>query len=197
MNKQPDRTAKTKQALIDSFWVLYKEKNIEKITVKEITAGAGFYRSTFYEYFGSVYDVLAEVESELMCEIKKVFPLIFISPNVQEVFHYVVSFYEPNGSKLAVLLGPTGDQNFVSDVKSEMKKIIIERFNVDPADKHLELSIDMISSAIISMLQYWYMHRDSMPLEDALKTGSNILQNGVMPQFKLMGITLPWYLYGE
>lgn len=193
MNKQPERTAKTKQALIDAFWVLYKEKSIEKITIKEITAGAGFYRSTFYEYFGSVYDVLAEVESELMCEIEKVFPSIFTAQNMQQVFHNVVIFYESNGSRLAVLLGPTGDQNFISEVKALMKKIITDHFNVDPTDIHLDLSIDMVSSSIISMLQYWYTHRDSLPLEDALKTGSNILQNGIMPQFKLMGISLPWF----
>lgn len=45
----------TRQNLIDSFWLLYCQKNIEKITVKEICEIAGYNRSTFYVYFNDVY----------------------------------------------------------------------------------------------------------------------------------------------
>ncbi len=38
MKKQPEITAATKQKIIDSFWELYKEKSIDKISVGEITA---------------------------------------------------------------------------------------------------------------------------------------------------------------
>ncbi|URN86257.1 TetR/AcrR family transcriptional regulator [Acetobacterium wieringae] len=54
----------TRQNLIDSFWLLYCQKNIEKITVKEICEIAGYNRSTFYVYFNDVYEILEEIEEQ-------------------------------------------------------------------------------------------------------------------------------------
>ena len=49
MPKRTTITAHTKQNLIDAFWVLYCQKPLTQITVKEIVARAGYNRSTFYE----------------------------------------------------------------------------------------------------------------------------------------------------
>ena len=59
--KKPAAKEETKQALIQAFWKLYREKRIEKITVGEIAAVAGYNRSTFYEYFYDVPDVLQQM----------------------------------------------------------------------------------------------------------------------------------------
>lgn len=48
----------TRENLIEAFWELYKDKPIEKITVKEITNRAGYNRGTFYAYFKDTYEVL-------------------------------------------------------------------------------------------------------------------------------------------
>ena len=56
----------TKHALIQAFWKLYREKRIEKITVGEIAAAAGYNRSTFYEYFYDVPDVLQQIEDGIL-----------------------------------------------------------------------------------------------------------------------------------
>ena len=60
----------TKQALIQAFWKLYREKRIEKITVGEIAAVAGYNRSTFYEYFYDVPDVLQQIEDCILDEMQ-------------------------------------------------------------------------------------------------------------------------------
>ncbi len=66
MKKQPELTAQTKQNIIDAFWQIYCNRGIEKITVKEITAKAGYNRSTFYEYFIGAHAVLEEIENSLL-----------------------------------------------------------------------------------------------------------------------------------
>ena len=58
MHKQPEVTAATRARLMDAFWALYRERPMEKITVSSIVKLAGVHRSTFYEYFQDVYDVL-------------------------------------------------------------------------------------------------------------------------------------------
>ena len=58
----------TKENIKSAFWNLYKEKQIGKITVSELCKIAGYHRSTFYEYYQDIYDVLEEIESELITE---------------------------------------------------------------------------------------------------------------------------------
>lgn len=60
MRKQPEVTEQTKTNLRTAFWELYKEKPIEKITIKEITDAAGYNRGTFYLYYKDVYDLFTQ-----------------------------------------------------------------------------------------------------------------------------------------
>ena len=70
MRKQPEVTEQTKANLRTAFWSLYKEKAIEKITIKEITDAAGYNRGTFYLYYKDVYDLFNKIEEELLEEIR-------------------------------------------------------------------------------------------------------------------------------
>ena len=56
----------TRQALVAAFWKLYGEKTIEKITVGAVAGIAGYKRSTIYEYFTAVYDVLQQNYDSLL-----------------------------------------------------------------------------------------------------------------------------------
>jgi len=66
MNKQPEITEQTRKNIIMAFCKLYEEKPIEKISVKEIIALAGYNRSTFYEYFTDIYALLKFIEDDVI-----------------------------------------------------------------------------------------------------------------------------------
>ena len=53
----------TKENLVEAFWTLYKDKPLEKITVKEITDKAGYNRGTFYSYFKDTYERAGHVQT--------------------------------------------------------------------------------------------------------------------------------------
>lgn len=69
MGKKTAASEATKQALQEAFWELYKNKSIEKISVREITERAGYNRGTFYLYYKDVYDILEQSEQLLIREI--------------------------------------------------------------------------------------------------------------------------------
>src|SRR5690554_1199827 len=71
MKKQPEITEKTRQMFIDVFCELYSQKPIEKISIKEITNKSGYNRSTFYQYFTDIYELLDFVENDLLNYIKE------------------------------------------------------------------------------------------------------------------------------
>lgn len=188
MKKQPERTARTRQNLIDSFWQLYTEKRIEKITIKEIADGAGVYRSTFYEYFADVYDVLEVVENELTAAFRSAIDDAFSQSDLDDAKNRILEFYGEYGEKLAVLFGPGGDQKFYRNIKGIAKNILTDKFQLDHIDPKIDICITIISSSVIAILEYWYENRDTVSLQEIMFIASQVLQHGLMPIARELGV---------
>lgn len=114
MKKNSEIMTKTKQDLIDAFWTIYCEKRIEKVTVKEITQRAGYNRSTFYEYFIDVYDVLEQIESSIIPNINEIPPIATSAGDLGMPLDIFLGLYEKNEKYYSVLLGDNGDAAFAT-----------------------------------------------------------------------------------
>ncbi|MDR1590041.1 MAG: TetR/AcrR family transcriptional regulator [Oscillospiraceae bacterium] len=64
--KENQRVRMSKRLLRDSLTALLYEKSIQKISVREICDRAEVNRTTFYKYYGSQYDLLEDMEREVM-----------------------------------------------------------------------------------------------------------------------------------
>lgn len=53
------------------FFMICRMIFFEKISVQEIANKSGYNRSTFYQYFPDIYELLDSVENELLNDIKK------------------------------------------------------------------------------------------------------------------------------
>ncbi|MDF2822406.1 MAG: Transcriptional regulator [Clostridiales bacterium] len=164
MKKQPAVTAHTKQNLIDSFWSLYCEKRLEKITVKEITQKAGYNRGTFYEYFTDVYDVLEQIEQSLIPTIEELPPIVMPNKNIDMPFGMFMSLYEKNNKYYSVLLGDNGDPAFASKLKNSTKPIIKQAF----VDNNK------------GIMSYWFRQNKVLPAEKLVALIYELMENGVM-----------------
>lgn len=190
MRKQPERTARTKQALKDSFWDLYCQKPIEKITIREITDEAGVYRSTFYEYYTDAYEVLEEIEKDVMDSYQSFASHVSEIQGVPDGMKLITAFYSANAERLAVLLGPEGDASFLHRLKGEFYMIGKELFGISDDDLEVRLYIEMATSSVISLLSYWLEHRDEMSLEETIKTGSKFFRHGLLSYLQQKGLVL-------
>ncbi len=56
----------TKKCIKESLFELLETTEINKISIKSLCENADINRSTFYKYYGSQYDVLKEVENEMI-----------------------------------------------------------------------------------------------------------------------------------
>ncbi len=65
------RTTRTKQSLRQAFYELLREKDFNKITVREITDRAGINRVTFYLHYQDKYDFMDKLIDELVEEAKR------------------------------------------------------------------------------------------------------------------------------
>lgn len=72
MNKKDNRRViMTKRIIKDVFIEMLEKKSIQKIYVRELCIKADINRSTFYKYYESQYDLLAEIENDLLIEIEE------------------------------------------------------------------------------------------------------------------------------
>lgn len=186
MKKNPIVTAQTKQNLQDAFWELYTVNRIESITVKEITTRAGYNRSTFYEYFADVYDVLDSIETTLIDELQQV-PLQHLSTNeLTNPVEMMVKIYVEHKDYLAVLLGPKGDPAFQQKMKDSMKpalrQLILQQEGTDKV--RLEYTLEYALSAMIGVLNYWFQQKEPLPLEELMNLMGEISSTGVMGSFE-------------
>lgn len=59
------RSEYTKKIIYDEFMSLLNEKDLERISVKELCDRCGINRGTFYRYYKDIYDLYEKIENQL------------------------------------------------------------------------------------------------------------------------------------
>jgi AcrR family transcriptional regulator len=191
MKKQPEVTALTRKNLTQAFWSLYCQKKIDDISIKEITDKAGYHRSTFYEYFLDINDVLDRLEDEILGEIKERALQIYHVQNNNDFIQIVTDLYAAQGEYLRVLLGENGDPRFIKKIKVELGSSLRSLFGLPENDIHTSYILEFGLSAIISTITHWYQSEKDPPSSEILILVRSMLMNGVFPMV-LKYSTLPY-----
>jgi len=179
MKKQPELTAQTRQNLINAFWSLYCEKKIECITVKEITEKAEYHRSTFYEYFVDIYDVLNQLEESLLEYIKeKVLKNLDIGQQ-SDLTQPLADLFESKGKYLSILLGETGDPYFANKMKALLRPALMDSFGLSENEVHTAYIFDFAFAAIFAALTHWYQSGKNIASIELTSMIRSMLFNGV------------------
>lgn len=172
MKKQPELTALTRQNIVDAFWKIYSTKRIEKITVREVMDIAGYNRGTFYEYFVDVYDVLEQIESNLLPTNEKL-PVVKIpdNPDAPYVFNTLFDYYEKNSGYLTVLLGEHGDPSFLPRMKKVVAPIIKQGLKTSGVkdDFKLDVLVEYNLSSMLGVFNLWFTMEERPPLHEFVK----------------------------
>ena len=64
------RIVKTKAKLIEALSALTQERSVEEISVSELCKKAGVNRTTFYKYYGSQHDLMADIQADFLAELE-------------------------------------------------------------------------------------------------------------------------------
>ncbi|OBR65710.1 TetR family transcriptional regulator [Paenibacillus oryzae] len=179
MNKQPEMTDKTRQTFIHVFCDLYCQKPIDKISIKEIANKSGYNRSTFYQYFTDIYELLDCIEGRVLESInEEMASREFSTHTFQDALQCLENAEDI--SVLKALLGDYGSVHFVERLKRE---IAFERLIVDfPTDDVLApYIIEFYISTLISMFRLWIRNDKDLSSEELLKLVDSLFANGITP----------------
>lgn len=185
MHKRKENTLQTKQNILDAFWSIYCEKRIEKISVKEITDKAGYNRSTFYQYFIDVYDVLDTIEKSLIPTLNELPPIMIGSTQRGMPIEAFFELYEKNRKYYSVLLGEKGDPAFVGMLKNTIKPLIMQEITsgLDVDRVELDYVLEYTLSAMIGVMSYWHKQSDRLSYEKVHQLIHKLMIQGVMNLF--------------
>jgi AcrR family transcriptional regulator len=125
--KMDARVRYTNMVIKDSFFQLLREKPLSKITVTAICEKSQINRATFYKYYADPYDLLQQIEAELILELQKLIENAN-TENVTETLVVMLDKIKENGEIYAFLFSEHGDSSFISQIFSLCYQTTQSRF---------------------------------------------------------------------
>lgn len=194
MHKQPEITSATRQKIIDAFWKEYLSAPITKITISAITKRAGVHRSTFYEYFNDIYDLLEQFENDLLEILRNDFLVIVrkrlsqlekssSSDDLTVFINSTLSFFSEYGDVLYHLSGPSGDPAFRKKLYQLFKINFMDMHSIPEDSPYAEFLSSFIFAIILNNLDYWFEHKDSITMQEVITLSYKLIGSNLSSHF--------------
>lgn len=179
------RIRKTKQQLRQSLTTLLKQKRVQDITVRELAELADINRGTFYLHYRDVFDLLNQIEEELLGELESVLEKYqpgSILPNTVQIFKDVYELVQKNSEIVGILMGDHGEWNFVNRLnqllRAKCQRDWSEHFRAENPEL-FDTYYAFIISGCMGLVQYWLENgMKETPGELAELTGQMVM-NGM------------------
>lgn len=113
--KSDRRTKYTKMVLKESLMKLMQQKPLAKITIKELCETADINRCTFYAHYTDQYDLLRQIEDEMLKEVEEMLSNYSYRTDQTEAYQMlerIFIYVAENREICALLLSDQGDAAF-------------------------------------------------------------------------------------
>ncbi len=183
MKKQPEITETTRRDFISAFCEYYREKPIEKITVKEISEKAGYSRVTFYNYFKDPYDLLNQIEEEFISNFTKAIHDNIEQDRLMDNFLYTFDkLINENEMYSQILLNSSYNLQFSKQLQDIIIPLALRNFKISPDNKKAIYAFEFYIPGVISMITSWMKNERNIPIEELGSIIKGILQEGLFTQ---------------
>jgi len=157
-NKKIDQRVRLTQSLIKNALVeLMQEHHISKISVRALCEKAGINRSTFYLHYSDTYDLLAQVEQEVLDKLNRYLNHKSISdtkPLSTQVLSNFLDYVKENVDLFKALLSENCDFAFQKDLM-ELAQVLSSQPNQTLDTNTIEYVKVFCLPGAISVLQKW------------------------------------------
>ena len=154
------RIKKTKDCLRKGLAELLEEKGINDITVKELTDRVDINRSTFYLHYRDIYDMMEQIEDELVQKIEEAIHAHPVSPfgeNSFSFFEDIFSILASNKEICSALLGENGDISFLHRIEELLSEHSLKVLRDTFPDKmgNLKYAYSFCLSGCVGLIKTW------------------------------------------
>jgi AcrR family transcriptional regulator len=164
------------------------EKDINKITIKEIADEANINRKTFYSHYTDVNGVLDDIENDVLeqlCGIIESFDIQKAIYDPYPIFKELTNIINNDFDFYKYLLQSTSDSRLLEKIKHVLKKRIIEIAGLEINNKEmLPYAIEFAVSGILSVYREWFNSDRRYSLEEVSDFAGSLTFNGLYTIFK-------------
>lgn len=187
MNESDERYSVAEEAIYEAFFLLLKEKEMDKITVSDVIKKAGIVRSTFYNHYENIPALLQAAEDKTIHDIFKM--MESFHPNNDHEFcksYYmaVCNYTKKNPFVANLLKTPRGDEFFEKAITMFHQYIsdVMPSSISTPQDKNSfsYLMAGAIGSTL-GVLHKWTAEDFATPTEHVAELLSRIFLSGILP----------------
>jgi AcrR family transcriptional regulator len=182
--KADQRVKITKMLLKKSLVELMRENPISKISVKMLCEAADINRSTFYAHYTDQYDLLKQLEQEVIAELKKhISKEVFFKHTEQttQAMNQILDYIAKNADLFKILLSENGDSTFHREIMSlAQQKIISDIHNNQSIDASISEYLQCFAvTGALSIVQKWLQDGIIESTEKMSELTSKLIYKGV------------------
>ena len=185
MNEFDERYSTAEDAIYDAFFLLLKEKDIDKITVSDVIKKAGIFRSTFYNHYENVPALVEAAEDKT---IKDIFTLMesFHPQNDKDMCHSyflaICNYTKKNPFLANLLQSPRSDAFFEKAITMFHQYVTDVSYTIGKnSNKAFSYYIAGAIGISIGILHKWIAEDYSSPAEKIADIMSKIFMSGILP----------------
>ena len=173
------RVRKTKKLLRQGLAELLKQKPVNAITVREISDLVDINRGTFYLHYRDIFDMVEQIENEMLEEIKIVLDVKTEKGNPLPVLTSMFSYLADNAAISTALLGPNGDIGFVDRIQElSRQKWLNDWMSQHRNMKYFEYYFEFSVSGYAGIFKAWLQSGMKESPEEMAALARKIIQTG-------------------
>ena len=158
-NRKSDlRVMKTKRAIHTAFAELLTEKNMDDITVTDIASRAMINRKTFYNNYRGVYELVDELENEVIRTFETAMQGIDFIENPYAVFVKLTEIINSDMDFYGALLRSSRNAGLAHKIRQTLQQKAQDLFasRVDMPPDQMEVMMNYSISGMVAVYQSWF-----------------------------------------
>ena len=191
--KEDRRVRRTKKLLTQALTQLLQTKQINEITVKELTELADMNRGTFYLYYKDVFDMLEKIEDGMFERLDQI---IFAHENedmsvqTRPMLEDLFVFIEEKQEMCRVLLSPHGDMNFLHRLNEVLRDKFLKAWHnqafhqkeTGKAETEFDYHYSFVVFGCAGLIRAWVSRACRESTKEMAQLADTMIRCGVLTQ---------------
>lgn len=178
------RVIKTKKAIRNAFVELLSKKDIDHITVKDISDTADINRKTFYNYYSGVYQIVDELENEIVTAFDELVVEIDLRHDIENpylIFEKLTSILNRDidfySHVMKIDSKSTLTPKIINNLKEKMWGSFYTQIAID--EETFNIIIEYVFSGMLAVYRCWFNSDRNISLEQLAKPVSILTSYGI------------------
>ena len=170
-NTSDKRVIRTKKAIREAFLKLLSERDLNDITVKALAECAGINRKTFYNYYSGIYQIIEELENDLVDKVEAAFAEVEFKKSFNDpslIFDRINDMICADIDLYSHLFSMQSNLNIITKMTSLIKAKTKKRICLDTGidDRTADVALEFAISGMVAAYQMWFRSDRSRPIEE-------------------------------